>query len=69
MERYPNKNDTILAKLEWYHLGGEVSERSWCDILGRLNTHADMLDISYLRQWMDELEVNNLLERALKVLE
>lgn len=26
--------DTILAKLEWYRLGGEVSERQWRDVLG-----------------------------------
>lgn len=26
--------DVILAKLEWFRLGGEVSERQWRDILG-----------------------------------
>ena len=58
--------NTILAKLEWYHLGGEVSERQWRDILGVLKTRAGALDLSYLRNWADELEVTNLLERALK---
>lgn len=58
--------DTILAKLEWYRLGGEVSERQWRDILGVLKTCADDLDFAYLRQWADELRVADLLERALK---
>src|SRR6266542_80311 len=26
--------DTILAKLEWYRMGDEVSDRQWKDILG-----------------------------------
>lgn len=29
-----NPEDIILAKLEWYRLGGEVSERQWRDVLG-----------------------------------
>lgn len=28
--------DTILSKLAWYRLGGEVSDRQWNDILGIL---------------------------------
>ena len=28
--------ETILAKLEWYRLGGEISDRQWQDILGVL---------------------------------
>ncbi len=67
--KFASPEDTILAKLEWYRLGGEVSESQWRDILGILKTRADMLDLGYLRKWADELEVNNLLERALKELE
>jgi hypothetical protein len=48
---------------------GEVSERQWRDILGVLKTRAGALDLGYLRKWADELEVNNLLERALKELD
>ena len=57
--------DTLLAKLEWYRLGGEVSERQWRDVLGILKVRADELDLDYLRTWARELQVTDLLERAL----
>lgn len=57
--------DTVLAKLEWYRLGNEVSDRQWRDILGVLKTRAGELDLAYLREWARELKVSDLLERAL----
>jgi len=58
--------DIILAKLEWYHIGGEAYERQWRDILGVLKTRAGELDLDYLRKWAEELRIGDLLERALK---
>ena len=58
--------DTILAKLEWYRLGGEVSDRQWRDILGVIKTRADELDLIYLQKWAAELQVVDLLERAVR---
>ena len=58
--------DIILAKLEWYRLGGEVSDRQWRDILGVLKTRSGELDLAYMHQWAKELKVEDLLERALK---
>lgn len=63
--RFASPEDTILSKLEWYRLGGEVSDRQWRDVLGVLKTRAGELDLAYLRQWARELEVSDLLERAL----
>jgi hypothetical protein len=57
--------DTILTKLEWYRLGGEISERQWRDVLGVFKVQADRLDLNYLRQWAIELGVADLLEKAL----
>ena len=57
--------DVILSKLEWYRMGGEVSDRQWRDVLGVLKTRAGELDIAYLRNWAKELQVSDLLERAL----
>jgi hypothetical protein len=58
--------DTILAKLEWYRLGGGVSDRQWRDILGMLKVQAGRLDLSYLQKWASELGVADLLQQALK---
>jgi len=57
--------DTILAKLAWYRLGDEISDRQWRDILGVLAVQGDRLDFAYMRQWAATLDVSDLLERAL----
>jgi hypothetical protein len=57
--------DTILSKLEWYRMGGEVSDRQWRDVLGVIKTQAEALDLGYLQEWAKELKVADLLERAL----
>jgi len=51
--------------LEWYRLGGEVSERQWRDVQGILKVQAGNLDLEYLREWAKELKVSDLLKRAL----
>jgi hypothetical protein len=58
--------DTILAKLEWFRLGGEVSNQQWRDILGVLKARSGELVLDYLHQWAGELRVSDLLERALR---
>ena len=58
--------DTILSKLKWYQMGGEVSERQWRDILGIIKLQQDRLDKAYLHKWAPELKLSNLLERALE---
>ena len=56
--------DTILAKLEWYRRGGEVSERQWTDVAGILRA-GGTLDEAYLRHGALELGIADLLEREL----
>jgi len=58
--------DSLLAKLEWYKLGNESSERQWQDILGVLKVQSDRLNNDYLEKWATELEVADLLVRAKK---
>lgn len=54
-----------VSMLEWYRLGGEVSDRQWRDILGVIQIQGDRLDLHYLRQGAAGLGVADLLQRAL----
>lgn len=67
--KFASPEDTILSKLEWYRMGGEVSDRQWRDVLGVLKTRAGELDLDYLRKWAGELKIDDLLERILKEVE
>jgi len=56
--------DIVLAKLEWYRGGGEVSERQWADVMGVLQASGSGLDLPYLHGGAVELGVADLLARA-----
>ena len=58
--------DTVLAKLEWYRSGGEISERQWRDALGVLQVQGGRLDLTYMRHIAAGLGVQDLLERAIQ---
>ncbi len=58
--------DTILAKLEWYRMGGEVSERQWRDVLGVLLVQGERLDLGYLEKMATHIGVLDLLKQALQ---
>ena len=62
---YPvaSAEDILLAKLQWYRMGGEVSERQWSDIAGILAVNSE-LDATYLRTWAARLGVEDLLDKA-----
>ncbi len=57
--------DTLVRKLLWYRLGGEVSDRQWEDVRGILSVQAERLDMAYLREWADRLGIRDLLDRLM----
>jgi hypothetical protein len=57
--------DAVLANLEWYRQHDEASEQQWSDVLGILRVQGEQLDRDYLRSTADELNVTDLLDKAL----
>lgn len=58
--------DTILRKLEWFRMGGEVSDREWNDVLGILKVQRSRLDMDYIQRWAGELNLADMLKRSLE---
>ena len=57
--------DIVLAKLEWYRLGGEISDRQWRDVIGVLKVQGQWLDQDYMQRMAVDLKVTDLLMRAI----
>jgi len=51
-------------KLQWYQLGGGVSDRQWRDLIGVLKAQGDQLDRPYLDGWARRLGLSALLRKA-----
>jgi hypothetical protein len=58
--------DNILSKLEWYRLGGEISDRQWQDVLNVMKIQGERIDRTYLEYWAIQLGLSDLLVRARK---
>lgn len=58
--------DVILAKLTCYQMGGQVSQRQWKNISGVLKVQAKRLDMEYLKNWANELNLTELLAKAVR---
>jgi len=62
---FASPEDTVLAKLNWYRRGNEVSDLQWRDVLNVIKVQGERLDLDYMRHWAKELGVADLLEQAI----
>ncbi len=58
--------DILLAKLHWFHAGGEVSEVQWRDILGIVRARGGDMNQDYLTHSAEQLRIGALLQKALR---
>jgi len=58
--------DQVLRKLSWYRAGGGVSDRQWRDVIGMLTVQRGRLDVNELRSLAAEVDLDDLLDRALE---
>ncbi|MBX9669780.1 MAG: hypothetical protein K2X93_19305 [Candidatus Obscuribacterales bacterium] len=70
--RHPEKSayvasaeDVILAKLDWYRLGNEISDQQWRDVVGIFKANQGSLDVQYMKSTAEGLRVLDLLLRLL----
>ena len=61
---FSSPEDIILSKLQWYEMGGRVSERQWLDIVGVIKVQGNLLDKNYLNAWSQKLGIIELLNKA-----
>jgi hypothetical protein len=57
--------DVVVAKLNWYRQGNEVSEQQWRDVNKIIEVNRGKLDVDYMLLAASQLNVLDLLQRLL----
>jgi hypothetical protein len=59
----PTPEDIVVAKLEW---GASTESRQFSDAVSVIRVTGKLFDLAYARKWAGELNLSNLLERAIE---
>ena len=62
---FASAEHTVVAKLEWFRIGGEISDRQWRDIIGILQVQAGRLDREQMVEDAKSVGVDDLLAKAI----
>ncbi|MFZ2653438.1 MAG: hypothetical protein WAX69_00850 [Victivallales bacterium] len=62
---FASPEDIIISKLEWFKIGGAVSERQINDIKGIIKVQGDKLDFDYLKNTASSLKLTDILKKVL----
>ncbi len=62
---FASPEDVIISKLEWFKMGGSVSERQINDIKGIIKVQGDKLDFDYLKNTANSLKLSDILVKVL----
>lgn len=57
--------DSIVAKLEWFRMTNETSERQWDDVSKMVALHEQLLDVEQMRSMAESIGVGDLLAKLL----
>lgn len=57
--------DSIVAKLEWFRMTNETSERQWDDVSKMVALHKQSLDVEQMRSMAESIGVGDLLAKLL----
>lgn len=61
--------DTILAKLNWFRMTGEQSERQWRDVLEIIKVQHGILDTTYMFDVAPLLNISDLVQKSFNAAE
>jgi len=55
----------IFTKLERYKISGKISKQQWRNILGVIKIQGNSLDMNYMKEWAEKLNMIDLLNKAM----
>ncbi len=62
---FASPEDIIISKLEWFKIGGSISERQINDVKGIIKVQGGKLDFDYLKNTANNLKLSDILTKVL----